>query len=272
MKVMPIRRYKEPRFPTRAILDAHPELLRLVPKRWRANPVVLTALAATIMIISGCRSVASGKGSPAAVSRVAPIFQHGEGRGAFGCQAVNPPVFLSEDEARQVITQEAKKAGISFAPDINTKSVRVPTTDRYESLWARPPRPAYRQSHRALLTFDGTDERRAVSYEYVSESDFKAWEGKHKGLVSLAYDIGTLDAAKRLQESLSRTRLTGTYAVFYDPLATPKENEIWRGHLSTPEWDARLKPREEQGMQLAREELRKQVRDFIAWLKAQGVI
>ena len=47
MKVTPIKQYSRPNFPTRTILDERPELLRLVPKRWQRNPVVIAALAAT---------------------------------------------------------------------------------------------------------------------------------------------------------------------------------------------------------------------------------
>jgi hypothetical protein len=112
MKVKPIKHYAGPNIPTSQILEEHPELLHLVPRRWHGNPTVIAALAGVCVLVSGCRQSAA---KPAA-SRVAPLFQHGDGRGSFGCRAVNPPVFLSESEARQVIMDEAKRAGINFAP------------------------------------------------------------------------------------------------------------------------------------------------------------
>jgi len=50
MKVTPLKTHSAPRFPTRWAADAHPGLLRLVPKRWQSNPAVLTALASLCMI------------------------------------------------------------------------------------------------------------------------------------------------------------------------------------------------------------------------------
>jgi hypothetical protein len=50
VRLKPVKRCAPPRFPTRAILDAHPELLRLVPKRWQGNALVLGAVAAALEI------------------------------------------------------------------------------------------------------------------------------------------------------------------------------------------------------------------------------
>ena len=45
---------------------------------------------------------------------VAPIFEHGKGRGATGCIVIAPPVFLSEEDARQAIEEELKRIKINF--------------------------------------------------------------------------------------------------------------------------------------------------------------
>ena len=42
--VSPVNHYSEPDYPTCEFLEAHPELLRILPKRWRTKPLVLTAL------------------------------------------------------------------------------------------------------------------------------------------------------------------------------------------------------------------------------------
>src|SRR5450759_3640970 len=108
MKIEPIREYMGPRLPTREIVDENPELLRLLPKRWQTNSTVVAALTACLVMTS-CRN-GQAASTP---TKVAPVFEHGKGVGSFGCIAVNPPIFLSEDEARQVIVEEAKRAGIS---------------------------------------------------------------------------------------------------------------------------------------------------------------
>lgn len=157
MKVAPVTRYTEPRFPTHAILDAHPELLRMVPARWRNNHAVLTVLASLCLAMTGSKAIASSA-NPAKVghtpipSQVAPIFEHGVGHGAFGCQAVNPPVFLSEEEARQVIVEEGKRAGIFFSPDsITLPDIKVPITNEWNTL-----KDAKTKVH--TLKLDGTDQ------------------------------------------------------------------------------------------------------------------
>jgi hypothetical protein len=56
---------------------------------------------------------------------VAPIFEHGEGRGATGCVVVTFPVFLSEEEAMQVIREELAEHGIDLTrgPDLEGLTV-----------------------------------------------------------------------------------------------------------------------------------------------------
>ncbi|MCZ7584672.1 MAG: hypothetical protein M5R36_15785 [Deltaproteobacteria bacterium] len=44
---------------------------------------------------------------------VAPVFEHGEGRGSIGCVMVNGPVFLSEEEALAVIKTALEKRGLT---------------------------------------------------------------------------------------------------------------------------------------------------------------
>ena len=44
MKLAPLKNYRGPDYPTREILDQHPELLRVLPRRWRNSPVVLLSL------------------------------------------------------------------------------------------------------------------------------------------------------------------------------------------------------------------------------------
>ena len=141
MKVTPITNYHGARFPTRRIIDEHPELLKLVPKRWQTNPAVLTALAGLCVMMAGVSSIASEK-SEAPGSRIAPVFVHGDGLGCYGCIAINPPVFLSEAEAREVVIEEAKRAGIHFVvggPAI--AGVTMPSQSRGRTAARAPLRP-----------------------------------------------------------------------------------------------------------------------------------
>ncbi|MHB9130903.1 MAG: copper amine oxidase N-terminal domain-containing protein [Armatimonadota bacterium] len=233
MRLSPMKRYTEPSFPTRDILHAHPELLRLVPMRWRENALVLSALTSACLLMSGCRTQSAGAQPLNAPSRVAPLFIHGEGQGSFGCMAVNPPVFLSEAEARQVIVDEAKLSGIQFTPDkLNLNNITVPVTNQYgfldrEEGGKKEKAPSTQQKP---LTLDGTDEKKAISYEYVSEGDFKSWE-KDSGKASTVSEFNIRDAASILHDGLAKAKPSGAVAVFYDPMAgiamrTPEDKQV----------------------------------------------
>ncbi|MDO8586682.1 MAG: hypothetical protein Q7T82_06535 [Armatimonadota bacterium] len=270
MEINPVQAYGNPLYPTRTIMDEHPELLLLVPKRWRGNPVVIAALTGVCLLVSGCRS---GNKSTGVVSRIAPIFAHGAGRGSFGCRVMNPPVFLSEDEARQVVIQEAKKAGISFRRGGHSlSSVSVPVTDpwsgrgRRAGIWSILPARKWRWSK---LDLDGTDRKRKISFEYVSSSDFDGWRNAHiTGPSVYTYDL--VGTARMLRKGLSHAGPPGNYGVFYDPVRQPKGPPRSVANYQAYQKDRGL--READARKAAKDDLRKQVRGFIKWLKAQGVV
>lgn len=272
MKIEPLRSYAEPQLPTREIVDEHPELLRLLPKRWQANSAVVAALTACLALTTCGKSQAAH--SP---TKVSPVFEHGDGIGSFGCIAVNPPVFLSEDEARQVIVEEAKHAGISFAPDgktlhditLNTKGTFEPVKDaegkwHYHTNYGRQTR---------SIALDGFDRKRNISFEYVSQQDLKDWNaGVTVNGTSRNDDmIGT---AKSLDDGIAKAKPGGTYGVFYDPAIGWKDARAKTTDLIplSQDWKTENAKVDATAAKMAREELRKQVQDFIKWLKAQGVI
>lgn len=268
MEIVPVKKYQVPDYPTQRILEEHSELLHVVPERWRGNAAVLTALVGLGMIASGCQ-----RGSSSAVHpRIAPVFQHGDGRGWFGCQSINPPVFLSEAEARQVINEEAKRAGIIFAEDSQTTpAIQLPATyARVISEEQRKRLESSEMTFRAKLVLDGTDAKRKIAYEYVSIKDYSVWDKTPKGIPAIVgADYYIKEAAKGLRDALRKAPMEGTYAVFYDPIATAPEIKDSKGNIN---WDATIAKREIRGKEIAREQLRAQVRDFIKWLKAEGVI
>ncbi len=213
MEIRPVTRYETPDYPAREILRQHPELLRIVPKRWQGNPVVLTALTGLCMMMLGSRAAASadqnGEKKAPPASAVAPLFVHGEGRGAFGCVAVNPPEFLSE-EARQVIIEEAKRAGIEFkANGATLPKIEVPITDSH--LPPRVPDPNTPQEPKTkeqALELDGTEKKRSIAFEFVSDADFEAWSKRreHITLVQLKDIQGT---ARLLRDGIEKAKPRG---------------------------------------------------------------
>jgi len=277
MQLSPVGRYTEPSYPTRRILDEHPELLALVPKRWRRNPVVLAALTGVCLLLATAKSQADTKAKPSTVSRVAPIFQHGGGRGAFGCDAINPPVFLSEDEARQVVVQEASKAGIDFRSACKVvPGVPRPIPQEYERMRSKPEQypPVRTPARRSVsVLLDGMDTKLGVGYEFVSDSDFLEWLGKDFLWASSVEERSSLKSAELLRSGIAATRVRGTYGVFYEPYTSPDYKWLYKnGKTDWEATNAQHKATAEHAKDVAREDLRKQVQDFIKWLKAQGVI
>lgn len=292
MKIEPIRRYATPQLPTREIVDESPELLRLLPKRWQANPAVVAALAACLAM-SSCANGAADKASSGATSRVAPIFKHGEGRAAFGGMTTSPPAMLSEDEARNIIVGEAKKAGIVFRNDgtvlptevelpllpVAKFHVRVLSADGEPVSGANePPAKPERQTKTHRIVLDGNDAKRHIAFEFVTSADLLEWEGDpRKATFSTVYEHDLLKTAEDLREGIAKAAPAGTYAVFYDPVVGPFDvvNKYgYKPHLGKTVADREKEQAKVDAMAKAfsREELRAQVKDFIKWLKAQGVI
>ena len=114
MNAQPVRRQKVPRYPTRLEVQANPTLLeKHLPPAWKTH-AEMAGLVGVLLTANACVDLAQNSGTNPTVKHaiVAPIFVHGEGRGAVGCVVVNPPVFLSEQDAMQVIREELKKAGV----------------------------------------------------------------------------------------------------------------------------------------------------------------
>ena len=259
MKLSPLKNYRGPEYPTCEILQQHPELLRMLPRRWQNSPVVLGTLAGLLALMEQSTAQAGDKSA----LHVAPIFEHGSGQGAFGCVAVSPPVFLTEAEAREVIEEEAKTAGVNFSErGHKLNGVALPITDEVPSFAQMDPKDAKKKAGKKSQTGDlelnGWDAKLQAGYKFVALADFKAWEAKDRTTFCSVSDYNMLDAAKRLQAGLGAMKENGTVAVFYEPAGSaPKV--LWQNSQKAAK-------------KAGEEDLRMQVRDYIAWLKAQGVI
>ncbi|MGO9232263.1 MAG: hypothetical protein ACLQKA_23960 [Bryobacteraceae bacterium] len=259
MQVKPVLRTVTPRYPTHDYLREHPELLQIVPERWRQNRLVLRVLAGVGSLLLAVQTAAAQEHASTSASRIAPLFLHGEGRGAFGCEVVNPPVFLAEDEALQVIQDEARKAGLEFTKDAPTvHQATVPVTESY---WCPQRESGSSPATQELdLTFDGFDKKHNVAFEFVSQKHFVAWEDKKTACYASVSSYDWKFTAEALRLGLAAAPRLPWVGVFYEPGATPTpRSERWHD-------------REKKGREIGEAQLREQVRDFIQWLKGQGVI
>jgi hypothetical protein len=215
---------------------AEPELLRRhVPLGWRKCAEVVGA--AALFAASGIAGSGCGERAPAAI--VAPLFEHGEGRGATGCVVVSPPVFLSEEEALQVVSEELAPLGVAFS-----------------------------QKGTKPRDLDAVDPKHKVAVEFVSEKDYYAFGGERSNSTVQSYDFKRIAAAV---PAAAPKGVEGMYlGVFYDPMARAdfrrarSENE--------KDWERSWRETQQQARAEAKDLLRRQVRDFAAWLKAQGAI
>ena len=273
-KLTPVTRYSDPKYPTKEAVNADPRLLAHIPRRWARNPYVLTAL--SLVMAAGLTACGNNQDSeslfPAASPAVSaspdsadsagsapseadaldiPIFAHGTGRGSYGCESVAPPVFLSEEEAMQVIAEECAAQGIDISGSKTISGTFPATSTLPEAISGS----ASDETYTGELTLDGYSETLGIGIEFVSTEDILDWQAPTDvGSSTEQYDLkGT---AQRLAEA------TDNVAVFYDPAAGNYED------FTGSNEESYMENSKEQSM----DELREQVRDFLQWLKAQGVI
>jgi hypothetical protein len=302
MVVQGLRAYRSPPYPDMpAILD-DPYILKTLPERWKRNAAVCAALAATsAMLLTACGSqaepAAASTGPRQTSSPLAslqptpsltlpptpspspsltplptpspqvqkgipvPLFEHGVGRGGFGCVSVAPPAFLSEDEAFEVIKEEAAGAGLLVEQrGVQLENIDLPITSMYTD------KTKHHGYLKGTLVLDGINEEKKIAYEYVSTEDIELWRGK-SDMASSVSDYDFLNTAKDLSVSINQYDSGMAVAVFYDP-GYKYDDSIRQIVTESGTEDAAI----QQIKELVQVDLRAQVRDFIAWLKAQGII
>lgn len=275
MKIQPIRRYRSPAFPTSAVLEQHPELLRIIPTRWRNHPLALQAMAATASLFLASCQTGSHPSKSTHHATIAPLFPHGDGRATFGCIVVLPPVCLSEEDARQVIVEEAQRHGIHFQEG-GTVRLRTDTKD-WPVLAKR-----YCDVPRTIdFPLDGRDPEKGISFECLSafqdDSVMALYPELPRNFGCSVYEVNLPRDASVLKTKIAQSGITDTVALFYAPMKQYDSDEMKEEGV-----DEAVKFREQaatflerktpETQALLREELRLQVRDFIDWLKAQGIL
>lgn len=247
MEVRPVKSYKTPDYPDEREVQAHPELLERLPKRWRTNSMVIAALGmCSAVMLAGC-------GTKGENGNVAPLFLHGEGSMSTGCASVVRTFFLSESEAKEIIRAEAEMYG-------NMKLENNPVQAAPDAL-RRVDKPM------DLVAEDGK-----IGVEYISAGDARAWgHEENRGTVSV-YHIR--DAAQEHRDILAEDdreeQRSVRKGVLYDPCAGSDllDDEETLRELT----DMSPEEQEEYFRKADEEQLRAQVRGFIDWLESEGVL
>ena len=264
-KIIPVSRYITPKYPSRKDVSFSPSILRAVPERWGAKPAVCMALMLTLSTgLCGCRGGADGnpfsRSKQEAAELSVPVFAHGSGTGSYGCVSVAPPVFLSEEEALLVIREEAEARGVHFSDAKSIQGDRFPATNPFDLSGK-----GSSQTWEGTLKLDGYDPVLDIAFEYISMEDVQSWEKVPSGTWVSVSSYNMKGTAERLAEVVKNT------AVFYDPASDFSDFDFNMGN-NQKDLDAyRIAYETSQKVRMI-EDLRAQVRDFLEWLAAEGII
>ena len=265
MQAKPVKKYPHPKYPTKLEILDNPKLLeKNIPSGWKKR--VEIAGLVSLFLSANCqleKSILDPTLKSDDPAIVAPIFIHGAGRGVIGCVVVTPPVFLSEEEALQVINEELRRHGFHITSNnTSLKNIFVHHNQYYVYNHVNNERILI-QAEDKPLEVDVYNEHQKVAIEYISEGDYD----RFKKIDETGYwsSIETLDfqeTAEMLRDQV-KERGTGVYfGTFYDPIANMEEDVSWEEYHD--KMDALANE--------SKQYLKEQVYDFMNWLKAQGVM
>jgi hypothetical protein len=272
MEPRPVRHCRAPGYPTRLDVLAHPQLLaEHVPPNWTRISAVCGAIGLFLGInltVNGCGKAGVSKQPDKRALVVAPIFQHGEGRGATGCIVSAPPVFLSEEEALQVIREELATHGVMLGPGEYDHG-RALDTGKFELSgvtvgWMQP------ESFKA----DAADKHKRVAIEFISERecsdlDFAQQRENSKDGTFTLSSVHEYDFPKTSNYLAEKVKLTGRtpvfFGTFYDPLSGKMDLGSSTNMAGFDNANAKI-------VTESKRLLRLQVQDFVRWLQGQGAL
>ena len=286
VKVKRVASYRIAAYPDKDMGSLDRDLLVAIPARWKRSAAACAALTATVALLAACKAEAgsvAAAGTTAAIvtpeiaqfpspsptpaptssptpklAADVPLFEHGVGRGAFGCIMVTPPVFLTEQEAMAVIRDVAEQNGLSFGTSLTIKGVQVPVITSDSKSFSDQI-----TSKNGEIDLDGYDDTHGIAFEFVSVEDVESWRANQPAISMSNYPI--IDLARNLIQGINHQESDTVVAVFYDPVTHPKRDDKGLSDFMTDEERLEL-------FEQSNEDLRQQVLDFIAWLKAEGII
>ena len=303
--VTPKRSYSAPRYPTIHEIGA-PDFAR-VPTRWRgiralastlgaaamslkslaldaaAEPTPKTALPTAVAPDAAARNDEKREAPATDVCPLPPAALAGDGFGAFGCVAMNPPVMLPEAEALEIIEREFAKRGIELvdAPELDGVEAPISKLER-----SREDRNLVANIARGRLQGDGVRRKKRrwmldlgtkdgkIMVEYISSDDERVWvrdPEEEDGIYSSASSCHIRRAAEMAVKGFS-ARKEGRpvkIGVFYDPMASVPISEMEKIYQDADpglDWRAKDELTEKRGRELAGKKLVAQIEAFFRHL------
>ena len=274
-KVTPARKLPTPAYPNiREIGNAD---LSRVPSRWANMKSVVASIGTAAMALKSLALEANAAAEPAAPSvevpkRGAKAVRHevdeapstdvcplaavavaGEGRGGFGCVAINPPVMLGEAEALEIIEKEFLARGVKLKDCPELDGVALPSAPERK----RP----------VMLDF-GT-EKGDVMVEFISCGDVSRWNKRDDSMIYSSVSVYDTRAAATNAVNAISARKGGervSVGVFYDPFVYLPED--WKPSDEKAWW----KERKAAGKRIAGEKLKAQIEHFFDHLAKKGTL
>lgn len=291
MSLKKIRHYKEPEYPSREqFLSQSSDLQKYVPNAWKSKKAVMSGLAVFVMglvpeinnnerllLRDSYASENSNKDTMVEKKQImnqkmdnpiiAPIFIHGDGRGALGCVVINPPVFLSEEEARQIVESELKKENIVF----DKKNMRLDDVIFQHEVM-------YHNVDSDTAVIDGYSSELKLGYDVITGEDYRKYVDDKNYSTVQSYDL--IQAADNLREKIKENGKINM-VVFYDPLEhmdSQTEDDSFYKNITRKEQDSDMDENEDTQYTYhvdktkSIELLKRQVRDFIEWVHTEGLL
>ncbi|MFH0879326.1 MAG: hypothetical protein V2A34_06400 [Lentisphaerota bacterium] len=315
MRIQPLRSYKTPKYPTMAQAALDPDMLSKIPRRWASSSCFATLMGVGLMtkaLLSQAEETEEGRADKAniaqtpdrinqaqkpsaaemaqqvkrATSLVAPVLAEAmeqDGRGTFGCVAINPPTFLSEDEALELIRAELEQAGLHLEESVELNNVEAPVPEQTIFTGQRNSFMDRDRMHVRLgptnYDFDFGDRSRSVIIEYFSARDYRQWMGQSMSTVS-SYDFPELVRIASASFQKYKAGRDTIFGLFFDPLAhTDIPYPADTSGLDAQQIRMVQEERRKAGRRAyaaldekAKEKLRQQVRYFTAFLKQKGIL
>lgn len=257
MKLKPLKKYKKPYYPELVeFLSKREALLNYIPKGWRKSKAIIGSLLVFLFGLPQDKSLnlnsdikkfetkdEKKKKIKETKNYVAPIFIYGSGRGAVGCIVINPPNFLSEEEAIDVIFEILKEKEWDFEKKkIVFENIKIEGVEysRWQNEYIKGNYP---------LEFELYSKKYNFAIKFVSVENYFRLGGQES--LSTVQDYDTLNIAIDLKERIEKEKNINA-AIFYDPIARDYKNLY-------PSFEI------EKLKELSLEKLKKQVNDFVEW-------
>jgi hypothetical protein len=219
---------------------------------------------------------------------VAPFLEESmdsDGRGSFGCMATNPPIYMAENEAVEIIKTELQKAGLELADSFKVEQIQAPVDDDPETDQMEVHGEFEIKIRKGVklggmdYVFDLGDEKRSIAIEFLSLRDYNYWDGESLSTVS-SYDFPALMIKLRKIFEERKQGKPVTIGIFFEPLVYPDNDII--PPLDGLDDQQRTFVREQAllaegdsagfAQKQAREKLLGQVQYFIEYLRKEGVL